>query len=228
MWVTYGLIVIYCKINTEDGNMIYIVGIGPGNRNYITIEALNTVKNSEVVIGSKRALKNFEINGEVIELTKNLKLELYNFLKEHLKTGNKKNVSILSTGDPCFSGLLKTVLDFDFIKKEDIEVISGISSIQYAASKLKISSEDYRILTLHGKEENLKKLLECVKNKEKVIFLPNNIKRELGYLINNGVSKDITATILENLSYDNEKIVTGPICNLINENYSYLLVCVIN
>jgi len=208
--------------------MIYIVGIGPGNSEYITIKAYNTVKNSDVVIGSKRALENFEINGKTLELTKNLKSELYEFLKKYKETDSNKTVSILSTGDPCFSGLLKTVMDFDFLKKEDIEVISGISSVQYAASKLKVSSEDYRILTLHGKEENLKKLLECVKNNEKVIFLPNNLKNDLEYLINNGISKEKEAFVLENLSYENERIINDKLENLINETYSYLTVCVIN
>jgi len=114
------------------------------------------------------------------------------------------------------------------LKKEDIEVISGISSVQYAASKLKISYENYRILTLHGKEENLKKLLECVKNNEKVIFLPNNLKKDLEYLINNGISKEKEAFVLENLSYENERIINDNLENLVNETYSYLTVCVIN
>ncbi|WP_459201086.1 cobalt-precorrin-7 (C(5))-methyltransferase [Methanococcus sp. CF] len=208
--------------------MIYIVGIGPGSRDYVTEKAYNTVKTSDFVLGSKRSLDIFEINGEKIELTVNLKNELYEFLKTYKNSKSKKKVSILSTGDPCFSGLLKTIFSFDFIKKDDFEVIPGISSIQMAAAKAKISWEDYNILTLHGKEENLKKLLDCVNNNEKVIFLPNNLKNDLKFLIENGISEKKELTVLENLSYSNEKIITDKISNLIENNYSYLLVCIIN
>uniref|UniRef100_A9AA86 Precorrin-6y C5,15-methyltransferase (Decarboxylating), CbiE subunit n=1 Tax=Methanococcus maripaludis (strain C6 / ATCC BAA-1332) TaxID=444158 RepID=A9AA86_METM6 len=208
--------------------MIYIVGIGPGSRDYVTEKAFDTVETSDFVLGSKRSLEIFEINGERIELTVNLKNELYEFLKNYKNSNSKKKVSILSTGDPCFSGLLKTIFSFDFIEKEDFEVISGISSIQIAAAKAKISWEDYNILTLHGKEENLKNLLDYVKNDKKVIFLPNNLKNDLKFLIENGISTEKEITVLENLSYNNERIITDKISNLLENNYSYLLVCIIN
>ncbi|MBA2847124.1 cobalt-precorrin-7 (C5)-methyltransferase [Methanococcus maripaludis] len=208
--------------------MIYIVGIGPGSRDYVTKKAFDTVETSDFVLGSKRSLEIFEINGEKIELSVNLKNELYEFLKNYKNSDSKKKVSILSTGDPCFSGLLKTILSFDFVKKEDFEVFPGISSVQMAASKAKISWEDYNILTLHGKEENLKKLLNYVKNGEKVIFLPNNLKNDLKFLIENGISDEKEITVLENLSYSNERIITDKISNLLENDYSYLLVCIIN
>ncbi|ABO34680.1 precorrin-6Y C5,15-methyltransferase (decarboxylating) [Methanococcus maripaludis C5] len=208
--------------------MIYIVGIGPGSRDYVTEKAFDTVETSDFVLGSKRSLEIFEINGERVELTVNLKNELYEFLKNYKNSDSKKKVSILSTGDPCFSGLLKTIFSFDFIEQDDFEVVPGISSIQMAAAKAKISWEDYTILTLHGKEENLKKLLDFVKNDEKVIFLPNNLKNDLNYLVENRISTEKEITVLENLSYDNERIITDKISNLLGNNYSYLLVCIIN
>jgi len=208
--------------------VIYIVGIGPGSRDYVTEKAFDTVETSDFVLGSKRSLEIFEINGERVELTVNLKNELYEFLKNYKNSDSKKKVSILSTGDPCFSGLLKTIFSFDFIEQDDFEVVPGISSIQMAAAKAKISWEDYTILTLHGKEENLKKLLDFVKNDEKVIFLPNNLKNDLNYLVENRISTEKEITVLENLSYDNERIITDKISNLLGNNYSYLLVCIIN
>ncbi|WP_181487500.1 cobalt-precorrin-7 (C(5))-methyltransferase [Methanococcus maripaludis] len=216
------------KKNYKWDTVIYIVGIGPGSRDYVTEKAVDTVKTSDFVLGSKRSLEIFETNGKKIEITVNLKNELYEFLKNYKNSNSKEKVSILSTGDPCFSGLLKTISSFDFIKKEDFEVIPGISSIQMAATKAKISWEDYNILTLHGKEENLKKLLDYVKNDEKVIFLPNNLKNDLKFLIENGISDEKEITVLENLSYSNERIIKDKISNLMENDYSYLLVCIIN
>jgi cobalt-precorrin-7 (C5)-methyltransferase len=204
--------------------MIYIVGIGPGDKEYLTLKAIKIVENADLVVGSKRALELFNIEeGKKIILTKNLIDEL----KELIKDENIKNkkIAILSTGDPCFSGLLKTLLKIG-AKKEDIEVISGISSIQIAAAKLKISWEDYNIITLHGKQKNREKLLNLIKSHEKVIFLPNNLKEDAKFLIDNGINPDTKIWVLENLTYLNEKISLKSLKEIVKEDFSYLTVCV--
>ena len=33
--------------------MIYVVGIGPGNKEYMTLEALETIKKCDIIIGYK-------------------------------------------------------------------------------------------------------------------------------------------------------------------------------
>ncbi len=204
--------------------MIYIVGIGPGNKEYLTLKAIKIVENADLVVGSERALKLFNIDEDKkITLTKNLIEELKNLINNN--NIKNKNVVILSTGDPCFSGLLKTLLKIG-AKKEDIEVVSGISSIQIAAARLKISWEDYNIITLHGKEKNKKKLLNLIKNNENVIFLPNNLKEDAKFLIDNGINPDTKIWVLENLTYPNEKINLKSLKEIANEDFSYLTVCV--
>ncbi|EHP84818.1 cobalt-precorrin-7 (C(5))-methyltransferase [Methanotorris formicicus] len=205
--------------------MLYVIGIGPGDKRYLTLMAIEVVKNSDVVVGSRRALDLFDIEEDKkYYLTKNLREEL----KEIINSTKDKNinVSILSTGDPCFSGLLKTILSLG-VKKEDIEVISGISSIQIAAARLKISWEDYEIITLHGREENRRKLLNLIKNNQKVIFLPSNVKEDMEYLINNGVNPGKEMIVCENLTYENERIVRDSLKNLLKMDFSYLCICIL-
>ena len=205
--------------------MIYIIGIGPGSKEYLTLKAIEIVKNADIVAGSKRALNLFDVDEhKKYVLTKNLIREL----KDLIANNKDKDIAILSTGDPCFSGLLKTILKYDIVERENIEVISGISSIQIVASKLKISWEDYHILTLHGKEENRKILLNLVKNNEKVIFLPSNLKEDILYLLNNGVNPEKRIWVCENLTYENERIINDNLNNILNRDISYLCVCVID
>jgi cobalt-precorrin-7 (C5)-methyltransferase len=205
--------------------MIHIIGIGPGNKEYLTLKAIETVKNADIVAGSKRALNLFDVDEhKKYVLTKNL----VNELKDLIANNKDKDIAILSTGDPCFSGLLKTMLKYDIVKRENIEVISGISSIQIVASKLKISWEDYHILTLHGKEENRKILLNLVKNNEKVIFLPSNLKEDVLHLLNNGVNPEKRIWVCENLTYENERIINDKLNNILKRDISYLCVCVID
>ncbi|MBP2144417.1 cobalt-precorrin-7 (C5)-methyltransferase [Methanococcus voltae] len=230
--------------------MIYIIGIGAGSSDLITLKALNTIDKLDILVGSKRSIESIKsidsINSndleskEIIYLSKNLKETLKEIAFDD-KFKNK-DIGILSTGDPCFSGLLKTMLNLG-VDKKDISVISGISSIQVACARLKISWDDYAILTLHGKEYNQELLYNMVINNHSVIFLPSDIKKDVEYMLNkNNVSfnlknvdyhlKDVRITICENLSYPDEKISTYKLGELIKniENgleFSYMAVCVI-
>ena len=40
--------------------MVYIVGIGPGNKDYILPKAISTLNESDIIIGFSRALKSIE------------------------------------------------------------------------------------------------------------------------------------------------------------------------
>ena len=86
---------------------------------------------------------------------------------------------------------------------------------------------DYEIITLHGKEENRKRLLNLIKNNQKVIFLPSNLKEDIKYLINNGISPDKEMAVCENLTYKNERIIKDSLKNLLKMDFSYLCVCVL-
>ena len=55
--------------------MIYIVGIGPGDREYLTLKAIKVVEDADLVVGSRRALELFNISeNKKIILTKELLL----------------------------------------------------------------------------------------------------------------------------------------------------------
>ncbi|HIP84258.1 MAG TPA: cobalt-precorrin-7 (C(5))-methyltransferase [Methanothermococcus okinawensis] len=206
---------------------VYLVGVGPGHREYITLKAVDTIKGADIVVGSRRALELFQVEGDRrYTLSKDVVGDLRKVIDYCRREG--KSVAILSTGDPCFSGLLKTLLRYNIVGKEEIEVIPGISSIQVAASKLKISWEDYHIVTLHGREENRKLLLDLVKNNKKVIFLPSNLKEDILYLMENGIEGDREIVICENLSYPKERIVRCKLRDVLHLDLSYLVVCVID
>ena len=206
---------------------VYLVGIGPGSREYLTLKAIDVVKGVDIVVGSRRALELLDIEEDKKYI---LSRDVVGDLKRVVEYGRRKNksVAILSTGDPCFSGLLKTLLKYSILKEDEIEVIPGISSIQVTASKLKISWEDYHIITLHGREENRKILLDLIKEGKRVIFLPNNLREDVEYLIENGVDGDREIVICENLTYPQERIMRCKLKDVLHLDLSYLVVCVIN
>ena len=87
---------------------IYIVGIGPGSSEYLTKKAINTVKMSDYAVGSTRAIDLFD--DAPGKLAFNVK-ELLDTLEKGVELAVEGNVvSILSTENPGFSGILNTVL----------------------------------------------------------------------------------------------------------------------
>ena len=207
---------------------LFIVGVGPGSKEYLTQIAIETVKNADVVIGSVRAIDIFDEIGETIALNvKDLqeKLELAVDLAIQ-----GKEVCVLSTGDPGFSGVLKTIMriakKIDF-NEENIEVIPAVSSLQLAAARNRISWDEANIMTFHGRE-NIKDILEVIDNGLPTIALPSkDVKDMARFLLDNGVHEDRKVTICEKLSYAEEKIVTTSLKEVVTSNFSYMCVMII-
>jgi cobalt-precorrin-7 (C5)-methyltransferase len=203
---------------------LYIVGIGPGSKDYLTLASKKAVESSDIVIGSRRALDLFEIpNHSKIELNAQNMNENMKLAVSKVKDG--KIVSLLSTGDPGFSGILKPILKL----KEDItiEVIPGVSSVQLCAAKLKISWDEADLVTMHGKGIS-ETILDIVGNGKPTIVLPNFKPAELAnFLIENGVDPEREAAVCEKLSYADEKIVEASLKNISDMEFSYMCVMVV-
>ena len=203
---------------------LYIVGIGPGSKDYLTLASKKAVESSDIVIGSRRALDLFEIPEHTkIELNAQNMNENMKLAVSEVKDG--KIVSLLSTGDPGFSGILKPILKL----KEDItiEVIPGVSSVQLCAAKLKIPWDEADLVTMHGKGIS-ETILDIVGNGKPTIVLPNFKPAELAnFLIENGVDPEREAAICEKLSYADEKIIESSLKNILDMEFSYMCVMVI-
>lgn len=203
---------------------LYLVGVGPGSEKYLTFEALNVVGSSDILMGSKRALKLFpDTKAEKIELNAKNMGEMLNLAVSKACEG--RAVALLSTGDPGFSGVLKPIKKL--AGKLEFEVIPGISSIQICASKLQISWDEANIITMHGKGIS-DELISLLSNGRTTIILPNNtIEETVEYLLDQGIDPNRRAAVCENLSYENEKIVEVQLKELLNEQFGYMCVLVV-
>lgn len=207
---------------------IYIVGIGPGSSEYLTKKALDTVKMSDFTVGSTRAIDLFDDVQNKIAF--NVK-DLLDKLEEGVKLAADGNtVSILSTGDPGFSGVLNTVLrlsDENNFSRQDIEVIPGISSLQLAAARCHIQWDNANVMTFHGRE-NIEEILPAINNGKVTIALPSRKVRDMAqFLLDNGVEADRRVTVCERLSYPDEKIVTTSLNGIASSEFTYMCIIVI-
>ncbi len=213
---------------------INIVGVGPGSPDYVTPAARKAVRQANVVIGAQRSLNLFtaDIKGESVVLTaKNLN-EALKHAAESAKNG--KNVALLSTGDPGFSGLLHTVLESGLVKAEEIHVVPGISSIQACAAHLNISWDNAHLFTFHeGKisERQKQELVLAVKNGGNILLLPDSRafapKDIAAFLIKSGLDKKTPVYVCENITLENEKVTASTLEKVSGQTFGSLCVMVI-
>lgn len=111
---------------------LYIVGMGPGSVNNMTLRAINAIKKSEVVVGYTKYLNMISslIIGKEIFST-GMKGEVERCRKA-IEFSKNKTVSIVSTGDSGVYGMAGLVLELG--KYDNIEIIPGVTASLAAAS----------------------------------------------------------------------------------------------
>ena len=177
--------------------MIYIVGIGPGSKEYILPKAKQVIKDCHVVIGFERAVNSIEHNNKSV--MKSLKEVL-----AYIKGNEWKDIGIVASGDPCFYGIT------DYINKnyeDEVQVIPGISSFQYLMSKLNKSWQNAKLGSLHGRKDEF---LENVKNNKLSIWLTDK-ENSPDFLCRELIRAKVKALVYVgvNLSYEDELIISG-------------------
>lgn len=216
----------------------FIVGIGPGSPQYLTLKAQEAIEGSDVVVAWDASCSP-ELN--VIEgLIGSKKLYLQdgeNFIEVYEKVAQKykdqdAQIALIITGDPCISSgiehLERIFRDFE------IEVVSGISSVQVAAALARIHLEESAIISFHyyggvELEEKRQELLELYKLGRHIIMLtgevtPSEIAK---YLISKGVNGSTKVLVCENLTLKNEKIFRGTLEQIKDKMFNTLSVSVI-
>lgn len=200
---------------------INIVGVGVGSETQLTIQAQGVIKKSAKILADKRLIqrcKNVK-QDKFIECTIQ---EIYDYIDENIEVDE---ITILVSGDVGFYSLSK-VLFIKYENKHNIELICGISSLQYFCARIKTSWNDVNIVSLHGRETNI--IGEVINNHKTFVLTDSKMtpKYVCEKLCNMGLS-ELMVSVGENLSYENERIITDIATNLKFEDFSTLSVMLI-
>ncbi|MBF8983577.1 precorrin-3B C(17)-methyltransferase [Lutibacter sp. B2] len=159
---------------------IYVVGLGPGDIEYMNQRALQAIKDSDVIIGYKTYIKLIEdlIEGkEVIDSGMRKEVERCNLTLDQALEG--KIVSIVSSGDAGIYGMSGIMHEVKFERNVDveIEVVPGITSASAAAATLGAPlMHDFAVISLSDllTDWNLiKKRIECAAMGDFIISIYN-------------------------------------------------------
>ena len=180
---------------------VYIVGTGMNGRNTLTKEAEKAIDEAELLIGAERMLLPFQSMGKEL-FTSYIPQDI----ADKLGSCSYGTAAVLMSGD-CgfFSGARKLL---SLLGAHDVRVISGISSVSYFCSRLGITYEDMKFVSLHGKKSNI---AVNVRLNERCFFLLGGDVTAADVcraLCSFGLS-DVTVHIGAELGYDTEAITSG-------------------
>lgn len=190
-------------------NKIYLIGIGMGNIKTLTMEGQQAIHDSQLLIGAERMVDSFpDFQGRRCYAI--APEQILTYISENLDC---ENIAVLFSGDIGFySGAKK--LNEGIIEKQKrssdwqdvtVEMVAGISSLQYFCAKLKLPWEGVKIVSLHGRQGNV---MGSVLNNAKTFFLtggdssPQDICK---LLVENNLG-EVRVSVGERLSYPEERI----------------------
>lgn len=200
---------------------VNIVGIGPGNPELLTGAAIKAIKESNILIGDKRMLAAFAEADKKIYNT----IKTADIVEIAASANPEKDVlAVLVSGDVGFFSLAKTISG----KLPDCECVRycGISSLVYFAAKLQLSWDDAKIVSMHGRKQNL---VAAVAENKKVFSLTggeHTPQMLCAQLCEHGLG-DVQVYVGENLSYPEEKITVGTAAEISKQNFPSLSVMMI-
>lgn len=148
---------------------IALVGIGMGNRETLTVEACQTIREAQLLIGAVRMIESIpeELKKGKEQFISYQSKEIVSYIQSH---SQYEKIAILLSGDVGFySGanqLLKQLKELSY----RIKLICGISSVVYFAARLQMPWEDMRLMSLHGRNQNV---IGALQRNEKVFTLTN-------------------------------------------------------
>lgn len=181
---------------------VNIIGIGPGNPELLTGQARQAIADSNILIGDKRMLAAFGAGKRLFDTIKTSEIAAVCQDADE----EKDTVAVLVSGDVGFFSLAKTIAGK--LPDCDCHRYCGISSLVYFAQQLEMSWDDAKIVSMHGRKQNL---IAAIAQNNKVFSLtggehsPNALCRQL---CEHGL-ETVDVYVGENLSYPEEKITHG-------------------
>ncbi|WBW96176.1 precorrin-3B C(17)-methyltransferase [Oceanirhabdus sp. W0125-5] len=113
---------------------LYVIGIGPGGLEHMTIKARKTIEESDIIVGYTKYLKMVEplLEGKETYATGMRGEE--DRCKKAIELAQDKVVSVISTGDAGIYGMAGLILQID--NNANVEIIPGVTASCSAASVL--------------------------------------------------------------------------------------------
>ncbi|MFN4132599.1 MAG: precorrin-3B C(17)-methyltransferase, partial [Caldimicrobium sp.] len=200
---------------------LYVVGIGPGDKEHLTIKALRTLISVEAVVGYKTYLKQISsllVGKDVYSFSMTEELERVKRAVALALEG--KNTALISGGDPGIYGMSGLLLEY--IMKHnlslEVEIIPGLSALNIGNALLGAPlANDFAVISLSDRLtpwETIEKRLRLLAQSDLplVIYNPRSKGRKQQFLnalaiIRNFREENTYVGIINSATREDEEVI---------------------
>lgn len=184
--------------------MVYVIGMGAGGREGLSLAAWRRLEEAEVLIGGRRHLAHFPDHpGEKVPIQGPLDA-LLDLAEARVREG--KRVAFLASGDPLFYGIGKQVLR----RFPEALVFPAPTAFQEAFARLKLPWDGARFFSLHGRPLG-GILLEVALSPLSVVYTdPENTPARIARALLEMGHRGFRAHVAERLGEEDERVRSFP------------------
>ena len=196
--------------------LVTVLGTGVGSEGMLTIEADRACREASIIIGAKRLTESLSRYGKPF-----VNAVLPGDIARAVFEGPEERVVVAMSGDTGFFSGTKKLLPL--LSGAEVRILPGISSIIYFCSRLGIGWDDAKLISAHGRACNY--LAKMRKNPKVIALTGGDATADviLADLCANGLGH-VRVTVGSELSYPEERIVSGTAEKLKNERFPSLAV----
>ncbi len=131
--------------------MLYVVGMGSGKYEHMTIEAKNVLESVDLIVGYKvyaDIVREFLPNQNYFDTAMTKEVDRCQYAIDEAKSG--KNVAVVSSGDSVVYGMASLVLELaEKSNFSDVKIVSGVSACITGSGVLgSVISNDFCVVSL--------------------------------------------------------------------------------
>lgn len=199
--------------------MISVVGLGVGAAEYLTPLARRLIDEADYVVGSERQLMAIEPYSATAHLLDKKLADLVAWLTAH----QPQNLVVLASGDPMLYGIGKYLSTQ--LGKDNVNIVSGISSLQYIFARVGLDMNDVYLTSSHGKVPDFDFMLQ-----HKKVALVTDDKIGPYQIAQQITQRNLQRTVIigENLSYPDEQITLLPASEVVDKTYQMNVVVIVD
>lgn len=210
-----------------------IVGVGPGDPDFVTPRAIEAIQAAQIVVGWDLDVLPVKawLNGKQVFLqnVKNYRQVIHQVAT--LAHRLKKSVAVPRVGDPCISSGLKGLLSV--FHGFDISIVPGISSVQMGAAIARINLDEATLFSFHDFGDQGQRTLglrEAFRQGRHLVVLaspdltPDRMAR---FLLEQGVPGKTRAVVCSRLSLPKERILESTLAQVARRKFHWLTISVV-
>lgn len=210
------LSILKSRFSLKEKKHVTILGVGAGSGGTLTIEGERACREAELILGAKRLTDSLAQFGKPAE-----NAVLPGELTEKIRRAPYSRIVVAMSGDTGFYSGTKKLLPL--LEGIEAQVLPGISSVQYLASRLGKSWDDAVVTSTHGRACNF---VAKIRKNKKVFLLTGGEMDASGVIrtLSRYGLGHVQIAVGQELSYEDEEIFRGTVEELCGRSFHPLAV----